>query len=110
MKENSISKSSIYIARGGILEDLLMFDTESFQNIIGEIATLSYMAGAKIDNIEDIDKEDSLKIAFIVDKSLDIIKKNLSDKYKINNDKTIGEILEERRDNLAGELFKGIVD
>ena len=62
------------------------------------------------DNIEDIDKEDSLKIAFIVDKSLDIIKKNLSDKYKINNDKTIGEILEERRDNLAGELFKGIVD
>lgn len=110
MKENSISKSSIYIARGGILEDLLMFDTESFQNIIGEIATLSYMAGAKIDNIEDIDKEDSLKIAFIVDKSLDIIKKNLSDKYKINNDKTIGEILEERRDNLAGELFKGIAD
>ena len=110
MKENSISKSSIYIARGGILEDLLMFDTESFQNIIGEIATLSYMAGAKIDNIEDIDKEDSLKISFIVDKSLDIIKKNLSDKYKINNDKTIGEILEERRDNLAGELFKGIVD
>lgn len=92
------------------MEDLLMFDTESFQNIIGEIATLSYMAGAKIDNIEDIDKEDSLKIAFIVDKSLDIIKKNLSDKYKINDDKTIGEILEERRDNLAGELFKGIID
>ena len=92
------------------MEDLLMFDTESFQNIIGEIATLSYMAGAKIDNIEDIDKEDSLKIAFIVDKSLDIIKKNLSDKYAVNDDKTIGEILEERRDNLAGELFKGIVD
>ena len=86
------------------------FNTESFENIIGEIAAVSYMAGAKIDNIEDIDKEDSLKIAFIVDKSLDIIKKNLSDKYKINNDKTIGEILEERRDNLAGELFKGIVD
>ena len=92
------------------MEDLLMFDEESFQNIIGDIATLSYMAGAKIDNIEDIDKEDSLKIAFIVDKSLDIIKKNLSDKYKINDDKTIGEILEERRDNLAGELFKGIID
>lgn len=110
MKENSIPKSSIYIAHGGILEDLLMFNTESFKNIIGEIAAVSYMAGAKIDNIEDIDKEDSLKIAFIVDKSLDIIKKNLSDKYKINNDKTIGEILEERRDNLAGELFKGIVD
>jgi len=110
LKENTISKSSIYIASGGILEDLLMFDEESFQNIIGDIATLSYMAGAKIDNIEDIDKEDSLKIAFIVDKSLDIIKKNLSDKYKINDDKTIGEILEERRDNLAGELFKGIID